>query len=114
MRTVVDFSLTFPIFALTLADGSGTISLEADSRRFLPLFTDRDSARAYLVETGDEDCDIEELPTPKLLAQYLHKSVGEVANGIDWIVFDPIARGSGVFSLVPTERILRSISRLGG
>ena len=106
----VDFLLTYPLYALALKDGTGTISLEAGARRFLPLFTDVDAVESYLDEAAIEDCDIEVLETAPLLRDFLANLATPADGiGIEWVVLDPLADGSGVFTLVTLEQILRTL-----
>lgn len=104
------FILTFPVYALLLKDGTGTIFLRHGTDLWLPLFTDSDAVKTYLERSDIKECIIQELSTPASLGSFLRNPPSRSGrNSIGKVIIDPIDPGPRTVTLFTVQQLLASI-----
>ena len=90
------FLITFPAYVVTLKDASGLMLAAGGGKLFLPIFTDRDSARAFGERTGMSPHPVLEIPNAECLAILLSNPPSRSPTfGAEGIIFDPFPRSPG-------------------
>jgi len=106
------FILTFPMFALLLKDGTGTIMLRHGPDIWLPLFTDRDSALTYLERSEIRECLVQELPNPADLSAFLRNPPSRAGNNkVEYVVMDPIGPELKTVTVFKVDQLLASLPK---
>ena len=104
------FVLTFPMYALLLKDGTGTILLRTGADIWLPLFTDSDAVQTYLERSEIKECIIQELSTPASLGAFLRDRPSRAGrNDVGWVVIDPIDPSPRTVTLFTVQQLLDSL-----
>ena len=87
----VPYVLTFPMYALLLKDGSGTIFLRHGTDLLLPLFTEDTNVLAYAAKTQLGDCIAAEMASAADVAAFVQNPPSRGGKGqVSIIVLDPI------------------------
>jgi hypothetical protein len=114
-RMEEQFILTFPVYALLLKDGTGTILLRHGTDDiWLPLFTDRDAVQTYLERSEIKECLVRELRTTADLGDFLRNPPSRSrTNNVGWVIIDPIDNSQRAVTLLTVHQILGSLPQSG-
>jgi len=104
------FLLTFPMYALLLKDGTGTIFFRHGENILLPLFTDKDAVQTFLERSEIQECLVQELQTAANLGAFLRNPPSRSGNNdVCHVIFDPLDPGPREVNAFTFNQVLASL-----